>query len=140
MFVILFYVLDTYNLKRLIFGTGQPLITGGQLKSLKIFTIPSLPEQQKIASFLTAVDKKIEQLTRKKELLEQYKKGVMQKIFSQEIRFKDDNGQDYPDWEEKRLGDVSKIAKRSKGKYNPLLDSDECKCIELDSISSNNAI
>ena len=61
------------------------------LKTLKL-NLPSKQEQEKIASFLTSVDTKIEQLTKKEELLQQYKKSIMQKIFNQEIRFKADDG------------------------------------------------
>jgi len=74
-------------------------------ESLNILRIhlPQKSEQQKIATFLTSIDKKIEQLTQKEKHLHAYKKGVMQKIFSQEIRFKDD------EWVEKKLNDVGKI-------------------------------
>lgn len=69
------------------------------------FTYPTIEEQTKIAKFLSAVDEKLNLLKEKKSLLEDYKKGIMQKIFNREIRFKDDNGEDFEEWEEKSLGE-----------------------------------
>jgi len=93
------------DIARLSQGISVVHLYPSQLKTLKLF-YPSLPEQQKIASFLTAVDNKIQLLTKKKELLEQYKKGVMQKIFKQEIRFSDEDGKEFSEWEKTKLGDI----------------------------------
>lgn len=68
--------------------------------------LPSLPEQRKIADFLSAVDAVIAAQQAEVDAWEQRKKGVMQKLFSQEVRFKADDGSEFPDWEEKTLGEL----------------------------------
>jgi len=93
------------KIHRITTGNTIKHILSSDLK-IQIVSNPSYQEQQKIAAFLTAVDNKIEQLSKKKELLGEYKKGLMQQIFSQAIRFKADDGSAFPDWEEKKLGDV----------------------------------
>ncbi len=116
------------------------------LKSLPI-NLPTLPEQQKIANFFTAIDQKISQLKRKKTLLEQYKKGVMQKIFSQQIRFKPalsevegDDGKEFPDWELRRLGEVFQEFRKAStlnNQYEVLTSSNKGLLLQKDYYGDN---
>lgn len=85
-------------------------INKGEIGECKI-SIPSLPEQTKIAHFLSTVDDKIQNQQDKITHLENIKKGFMQKIFSRKIRFKDDGGEEFSEWEEKKIKDVFKITR-----------------------------
>tara|TARA_R110002072_G_scaffold108026_2_gene234630 strand:+ start:22707 stop:23927 length:1221 start_codon:yes stop_codon:yes gene_type:complete len=106
--VFLSYLLNNSKKKdiaKLAQGNSVVHLYNKQLGTLKI-NIPSLKEQQKIANFLTSIDNQIQALKKKKSLLEQYKKGILQKIFKQELRFKDEDGNAFPEWKEKKLGDI----------------------------------
>ena len=84
--------------------------------------LPVKAEQTKIASFLSAVDEKISQLTQKHALLSQYKQGMMQKLFSQQIRFKADDGSEFGEWENSYIGNECKITTGNKDTQNKVDD------------------
>jgi len=123
----LYFFLTSYNTQGAILklaGTSTiPDLNHGDFYKIPI-NIPTIPEQKKIADFLSAVDARIGHLNRKKELLETYKKGVMQQLFSQELRFKRPDGTDYADWEEKRLGEIATITTGSSNRVDSSLDSE----------------
>lgn len=75
----------------------------------KTIPLPSLPEQEKIGEFLSSLDTEVEQAERLVSLLSDRKKAYAQRIFDRTLRFHDDNNEPYPEWEEKRLGEVSEI-------------------------------
>ncbi|WP_435951088.1 restriction endonuclease subunit S [Psychrobacter sp. DM8] len=101
----------------------DPNITKGDVLAFP-FNFPNIAEQTKIATFLSAIDTKIDELTQKHELLTDYKKGMMQQIFSQKLRFKADDGSDFEDWEDRTLGEVVNFFN---GKRVPLSSSERQK-------------
>ena len=87
-------------------GSNYPAINSSDLSNIQLKVTSNIDEQQKIGEFFSELDRQIELEEQKLEKLEEQKKGYMQKIFSQEIRFKDDNGNDYPNWENEKLGNL----------------------------------
>lgn len=82
------------------YNVGQEI-----LSSMKLL-FPEIIEQQKIALIFNAIDEKLQSLKKKKYLLKEYKKGVMQKLYSKEMRFKDNNGKEFPQWIDRNLGEL----------------------------------
>lgn len=106
---LIYYRLQTQGtqstIDRLSGGSTFSRINLSDIRELPIALPSDKAEQRKIADFLTAVDRRIQQLSQKKALLEDYKKGVMQQLFTRVLRFKDDDGNDFPDWGGMTLGD-----------------------------------
>lgn len=117
-------------------GTVIKLMTLKPRDFLRIKSyIPSIPEQQKIAEFLSTIDTVIEKQKETVSAWEERKKGVMQKLFSQEVRFKADDGSEFPDWEEKKLGDCcSLITKGTTPKEYP--ENGDVNFVRIDCIEN----
>lgn len=100
--------LETFDYRKYNSGGAQPKLNQATCRAI-IMNMPSLPEQQKIAEFLSTIDTVIKKQKETVSAWEERKKGVMQKLFSQEVRFKADDGSDFPEWEEKKLGDIADV-------------------------------
>ena len=132
----LFQNFDTDSYKRNVYrnlGARINSINKKELEKFQLF-LPNAKEEKKIADFLEVVDNLISNLTKQKEKLEEYKKGVMQKIFSQEIRFKDKNGKDYPKWQTQRIKDIADINPKSNDLPNTF------QYIDLESVEKGNLV
>ncbi|MEE9406549.1 MAG: restriction endonuclease subunit S [Polaribacter sp.] len=86
-------------------GVSISNVYNSDLKKLEI-TLPNFEEQQRIALFLSLIDERIQTQIKIIEDYKLFKKGMMKKIFNQEIRFKDKQGVFYPEWKKKKLGEV----------------------------------
>lgn len=110
-------------------GAGRNKTLGQKNFDELVVTIPDVTEQTKIADFLSSVDEKITILNKQYDLLGQYKKGMMQKIFSRKLRFMDDDGAAFPVWENHKLGDVAIFLKGKGVAKKDIVEDGERECI-----------
>lgn len=121
------------GIKRMLVDAGQvgvPAISfpTSSIKTIEII-MPSIVEQTIIADFLTAVDEKISLLEQEVELMQKYKEGVMQALLSGKLRFKDEIGNPYPDWEEKKLGGLVKFYRGNLLSKADIITDGRYKCV-----------
>lgn len=132
----LFYVISNIDWGKLN-STTITRIYGDDFRNLGLRYPFDSNEQTKIATFLTSVDERLNQLKKKKSLLEQYKRGVMQKIFDQEIRFKDEEGNEFPEWSKTRLGNIAIFINGRAYKQEELLASGKYPVLRVGNFFSN---
>ena len=117
----IYYFLQHFNLNRLIFGSGQPLITGGMLKKLKV-SLGTIQEQNKITRLLSVLDERITTQNKIIDKLQSLIKGINQRVFM-------NNGINY------KLGEVCEI--RSGYSGNQLLSKKGLKVSRIETISGH---
>ncbi|QSG83963.1 restriction endonuclease subunit S [Acinetobacter indicus] len=120
-------------------GGGREGLNFQAIRSIDFHFPPSKEEQAKIASFLSNVDEKISQLNQKHELLSQYKQGMMQKLFSQHIRFKADDGSEFAKWEDSKLGELTILITKgtTPSSLGEKYEESGINFIKIESLSSN---
>lgn len=118
----IYYKFQNINWKKYCEASGVPSLSASTIEGIK-YNIPSIEEQEKIASFFSLIDDKISLQGEKVEALKDYKKGMMQKIFSRELRFKDDKGRDYPEWEDTELKEMIALTIDNRGKTPPTVQN-----------------
>lgn len=114
-------------------GAGRNKTLGQKEFAKSVVKLPLLPEQQKIADFLSTIDTVISNYNDTIKAWEDRKKGVMQKLFSQEVRFKADDGSEFPEWEEKKFANLY----RKNVEKNVNLEFDSSKTISIASMQFN---
>ena len=117
---------DTWNLK-------YP-----QIAPIKIF-VPTLREQHKISELLKQVQIRLEKQELVIETLKKYKRGLLSAIFERRIRFKADDGSDFPDWKKRRLGDLMDF-KNGVNSSRDAFQQGGVKCIGVSDIYAGNPI
>lgn len=120
-------------------GAGRNKTLGQNEFAKSVVKLPSIPEQQKIADFLSTIDTVIEKQKATVEVWEERKKGVMQKLFSQEVGFKADDGSEFPDWEEKKLGDDVQFINGRAYKQDELLNSGKYLVLRVGNLFTNDS-
>jgi type I restriction enzyme S subunit len=136
----------------------RPLVKKGAKNDMKInneyvlndkIFVPSVNEQKRIADFFEVLDKKISQLKEKNKCLEEYKRGIIRKIFDRQLKFKNARGEDFPKWEKKKLGEIATFFSGGtpntgkKSYYNgriPFIKSGEINAEETDQFITEEAL
>lgn len=115
---------------QLLFSIEKQKAPGGIIKTITkevlskfVVRIPDIDEQQKIADCLSSLDDLITAEDKKLEALKAHKKGLMQKLFAREIRFKKENGEDFPEWREMKINDLLETIVDNRGKTPPIATS-----------------
>ena len=120
-------------------GSDQPFISTSKLEKWRMMIPTDSEEQHKLGDYFRNLDYLITLHQRKLEKLERLKKGVMQKLFSQEVRFKVDDGSEFPDWEEKKLGDDVQFINGRAYKQDELLNSGKYLVLRVGNLFTNDS-